>query len=165
MTIVKEPEATTWGIAFQVPDDEAEATVTYLNIREQAGYQLQAVEFHPDDGSDKFELEVYISLDHPDNIYFEPSATIEEIVDTVWLFFELLLYPPLMQIIKSRGQSGTNLEYALRLAEIHRRLAPHVPDPHLFEIENRLLRMCEANRIQDKILIVLGYKLAHVETS
>jgi hypothetical protein len=54
-----------------------------LNIREQAGYELQTVEFHPDDGSDTFQLEVYISTAHSENIYFEPSATVEEIVETV----------------------------------------------------------------------------------
>lgn len=86
VTLVEaEPSSICWGMAYKVPEEEVEATVNYLNIREQAGYELQSVEFHPDDGSDSFHLEVYISISSPENIYFEPSATIETIVDTVSL--------------------------------------------------------------------------------
>lgn len=62
----------------------------------------------------------------------------------------------------SHGKSGSNLEYALRLADCQRRLAPHVWDDHLFEIEDRLLRACERARIEDKILTKLNYKLSYL---
>lgn len=70
-------------MAFEIPKEDVEATLTYLNHREQAGYELQSVEFHPDDGSSSFELEVYISINDSTNIYFEPRASIDLIVDTV----------------------------------------------------------------------------------
>jgi cation transport regulator ChaC len=70
-------------MAFKIPEEEVETTVNYLNIREQAGYQLETVEFHPDDGSESFSLEVYISINHPENIYYEPYASVERIVETV----------------------------------------------------------------------------------
>lgn len=89
VTLVKQQDAVCWGIAFKVPEDEVQATVSYLNIREQAGYELQTVEFHPDDGSETFELEVYISTAHPENIYFEPNASIEHIVETVSFSIQL----------------------------------------------------------------------------
>lgn len=52
----------------------------------------------------------------------------------------------------SRGKSGTNLEYALRLAECQRRMAPHIRDEHLFSIERQLLAECARIEIQDELL-------------
>ncbi|KAI6190130.1 Gamma-glutamylcyclotransferase [Aphelenchoides bicaudatus] len=148
VNLVSEPNSVCWGLAYKIPENDVEATRAYLDHREQAGYELQTVEFHPDDGSPTFELEVYISTAHPENIYYEPTASIDEIVET---------------IVSSHGQSGSNIEYALRLAEVHRRFASHVLDEHLFEIERRILKLCEARRITDKVL--LNYKLSYAATS
>jgi cation transport regulator ChaC len=132
---------TCWGLAYRVPDEEIESTVSYLNLRESAGYRKEQVEFHPDDGSPSFPIHVYISVNDADNIYFTGHTEVDEIVQT---------------IVQSRGNSGTNLEYALRLADCQRRLAPHFEDDHLFEIEARLLTMCR--EISDPILWKLGHK-------
>jgi cation transport regulator ChaC len=98
------------------------------------------VRFYPDNGQEPFLLDVYISIDSPDNIYYDPNASVDQIVET---------------IIRSKGQSGTNLEYALRLAHIHRKFG--IFDEHVFEIESRLLEICKANQVKDKILHTLGY--------
>lgn len=127
-----------------------EATIAYLNFRERSGYKREQVEFHPDDGGEPFDLHVYISLDEEDNIYHTGPVKNEEIVDV---------------ILNSKGKSGTNLEYALRLADIHRRLAPHIHDPHLFDIEKRLLRACESKRVRDKILEILGHNLPYLKAA
>lgn len=60
------------------------------------------------------------------------------------------------------GCSGSNLEYALRLADCQRRLAPHVFDDHLFTIESRLLNACEKFQICDEVLLKLNYKLSYL---
>lgn len=165
VTLVSECNSQTWGMAFKIPEEEIETTINYLNIREQAGYQLETVEFHPDDRSESFNLEVYISVNHPENIYYEPYASVELIVETVSVLFDIKEKPCHFKIINCHGKSGSNLEYALRLADVHRRFGSHVHDEHLFEIERRILQICEARRINDKILSVLGYKLPYSVTS
>ncbi|KAH7730221.1 ChaC-like protein [Aphelenchoides avenae] len=138
---------TCWGLAYRVPADAVESTISYLNLRESAGYQCEQVEFHPDDGRTSFALHVYISRDHAENIYHTGPTEIDTIV---------------REIISSRGKSGSNLEYALRLADSQRRMAPHFRDDHLFEIERRLLELCAAYRINDNVLWRLGYDMEYL---
>jgi len=57
------------------------------------------------------------------------------------------------------------LEYALRLADCQRRLAPHIRDEHLFGIESRLLKLCEYLQHKDVILETLNYKLSYYSDS
>jgi len=70
-----------------------------------------------------------------------------------------------LQILACKGRSGSNLEYALRLADCHRRLAPHIKDEHLFGIEQRLLEACEESGVEDEILLKLNYKLSYLVTA
>ncbi|CAD5225115.1 unnamed protein product [Bursaphelenchus okinawaensis] len=150
VTLVPQDGGMCWGLAYKVPEEHIENTIAYLNFRERAGYKREVVEFHPDNGEEPFELSVYISYHHEDNIYHTGPVTNDEIVDV---------------ILSSKGRTGTNLEYALRLADIHRRLAPHIHDPHLFDIERRLLKACESKRIRDKILNILGHNLPHLKSA
>ncbi|KAL3101306.1 hypothetical protein niasHT_028062 [Heterodera trifolii] len=135
-----------WGIAYKINKKNIESTLKYLDHREKAGYQLKCVQFYPDNESDPFELCVYIS-EAGDNIYHSVPTSIDEIVK---------------QIIRSRGPSGSNLEYALRLADCQRRMAPKVWDEHLFEIEQRLLKECEYLRHEDEILEKLNHNLSYL---
>ncbi|TKR69494.1 hypothetical protein L596_021646 [Steinernema carpocapsae] len=147
VTLVEEAGGTCWGMAYRVPDDDVQQTKAYLDFRERAGYRCDEVIFHPDDGSEPFPLKVYISISE-DNPFNAPSED-DEIVDT---------------IISSRGHSGTNLEYALRLADCVRRMAPHVEDDHLFGIERRLLKLCEERKIMDKVLYDIGHQLDYLHS-
>ncbi|KAE9555606.1 hypothetical protein FO519_001184 [Halicephalobus sp. NKZ332] len=149
VTLVAEQDSETWGLAYKVPDEAVESTFAYLNFRERAGYRCEQVQFHPDDGSEPFSLYVYISIEGTDNPYHTGPTEMEEIVST---------------IMTSRGKSGTNLEYALRLADCQRRMAPHFKDDHLFDLEKRLLEACSKLQVQDKILKQLGYDLPHLKT-
>jgi len=133
-----------WGIAYKVPEKDIESTVEYLNFRERAGYNRSRVMFYPDNGSEPFELEVYISCSEAENIYHSTPVDEEEIVK---------------QIIRCKGFSGSNLEYALRLADCQRRMAPHHYDDHLFGIESRLLELCKYLSHEDEILEKLNHKL------
>uniref|UniRef100_A0A914HHF5 Phosphopantothenoylcysteine decarboxylase n=1 Tax=Globodera rostochiensis TaxID=31243 RepID=A0A914HHF5_GLORO len=129
------------------PDKAVENTLKYLDHREKAGYRLKRVKFYPDDGSEPFELSVYISEADRRNIYHSGPTGVDDIVK---------------QIIRSRGRSGSNLEYALRLADCQRRMAPNFWDEHLFEIEAKLLRECEYLRHEDEILEKLNYNLSYL---
>lgn len=147
VSLVPEAEGSCWGIAYKIPETYVEDTLKYLDFRERAGYELKRVLFYPDDGSEPFLLGVYISEATDDNIYHSGPSSTEEIVK---------------QIIRSKGHSGSNLEYALRLADFQRRMAPNVWDAHLFEVEARLIQECEYLRHEDEILEKLNYNLAYL---
>uniref|UniRef100_A0A7E4UYD7 glutathione-specific gamma-glutamylcyclotransferase n=1 Tax=Panagrellus redivivus TaxID=6233 RepID=A0A7E4UYD7_PANRE len=149
VTLVPAEGGETWGVAYKVPDEHVESTFAYLNFRERAGYRCEQVEFHPDDGSAPFNLHVYISLEDINNPYNAGPSDMDDIVST---------------ILSSRGRSGTNLEYALRLADCQRRMAPHFEDDHLFELERRLIDSCAKLHIQDNILRILGHDLPHLKS-
>ncbi|KAK0407682.1 hypothetical protein QR680_003528 [Steinernema hermaphroditum] len=145
VTLVEQHGGSCWGMAYRVPDDYAKQAKEYLDFRERAGYRCDEVMFYPDDGSAAFPLNVYISISE-DNPFNAPSEDDQIVHD----------------IITSRGHSGTNLEYALRLADCVRRMAPHVKDDHLFGIEKRLLQLCEERQIVDKVLFDIGHKLDYL---
>uniref|UniRef100_A0A0N5ACA4 glutathione-specific gamma-glutamylcyclotransferase n=1 Tax=Syphacia muris TaxID=451379 RepID=A0A0N5ACA4_9BILA len=141
VTLVRDEDGDCWGLAFHVAEEHVLNTKEYLDFREQAGYECREVEFHPDDGSKPFTLNVYIATVDL-NPYFKGPLDDDVVVST---------------ILRSRGKSGTNLEYALRLADCVHRLAPHVNDEHLFGIEHALLEKCRLLNVQDSVLHALGY--------
>uniref|UniRef100_A0A0K0F1H9 glutathione-specific gamma-glutamylcyclotransferase n=1 Tax=Strongyloides venezuelensis TaxID=75913 RepID=A0A0K0F1H9_STRVS len=147
VTLTPEEGGSCWGLAYHVPEQHVEKTIAYLDHRERAGYRRELVSFHPDNNSQPFEVLVYIAIPE-DNPYLSPPTPIHEICDV---------------IISSHGRSGSNLEYALRLADCVRRLAPHVKDDHLFDIESELIRRCESLYINDKVLFEIGYKLDYLQ--
>ncbi|MFH4975216.1 hypothetical protein AB6A40_001925 [Gnathostoma spinigerum] len=145
VTLVPDQEGSCWGLAYKVSDGHVGETVEYLNHREKAGYILRNVVFHPDDGSCPFTLSVYLAS-AGDNPYFTGPTDNGLIVNT---------------ILMSHGPSGSNLEYALKLADCVRRMAPFVKDDHLFTIEKKLIELCREKGIHDKVLDELGYCDTH----
>lgn len=141
VTLVSDADGSCWGLAYRVPDEQVQNTIDYLNVREKAGYELKQVEFHPDDGSESFAINVYLAIAESNPFYKGPLDN-ESIIST---------------ILFSRGMSGSNLEYALKLADCVHRLAPHVEDDHLFGIERELLVRCRQLQIQDNVLFSLGH--------
>ncbi|CAJ1077359.1 glutathione-specific gamma-glutamylcyclotransferase 1 [Xyrichtys novacula] len=113
--------ASTWGIAFEVTGSQVEEALKYLNVREavRGGYSTKMVEFFPD-GEKEHPVQAMLYIATSDNPLYLGPASPEEIG---------------MQIAVSRGKTGHNLEYLLRLAEFMRNSCPHVEDHHLFSIE------------------------------
>ncbi|KAJ1370542.1 Cation transport regulator-like protein 2 [Parelaphostrongylus tenuis] len=133
VTLVPDAHSVCWGIAFKVAEENVHATREYLDMREKAGYSLMKVMFKPDDTSVKpFEVEAYIS--HGDKLHYAGPSDVEVICQT---------------IIHSHGPSGSNMEYALLLAEILHKQAPHVPDDHVFQIERRLLELNKMHNVEN----------------
>lgn len=126
-TLVEDQEACTWGVAYEVPESQMEESLQYLNIREVmlGGYITEIVEFTPKEKSHSPLLAlVYIATsDNP--IYLGPASDVEIAA----------------QISISRGKTGHNIEYLLRLAEFMRLCCPGVEDEHLFSIEAALLKI------------------------
>lgn len=112
-----------YGVAFEIREEEEEHVRRHLDHREKGGYTLQRVTFYPDDKSeDEHELELYIgTADNPN--YLGPAST-DDIAQ---------------QIYHSVGPSGRNIDYLLNLAKALRKEIPGVDDPHIFELEQKVL--------------------------
>lgn len=115
-----------------------EESLQYLNVREVllGGYTTEVVEFLPKEKSHSSLLAlVYIATsDNP--IYLGPASDVEIAA----------------QIAVSRGKTGHNVEYLLRLAEFMRLSCPEVEDEHLFSIEAALLKIFPGGEITPSAL-------------
>ncbi|XP_048394378.1 glutathione-specific gamma-glutamylcyclotransferase 1 [Stegostoma tigrinum] len=123
VTLLEDANADTWGVAYQVQKDQLRHSLEYLNLREGVlgGYVRKTVTFYSRGstarGRSTLAL-VYIAT--PRNPLYLGPAEAEDIAG---------------QIVRSRGHSGHNLEYLLRLAHFMRSACPGVEDEHLFSIE------------------------------
>ncbi|KAF3844768.1 hypothetical protein F7725_007931 [Dissostichus mawsoni] len=138
-TLVKDHEACTWGVAYEVTDSQMEDSLQYLEKREvvKGGYKTEMVEFIPKEkGHGALLALVYIAT--PDNPMYLGLAS-EEVIAA--------------RIAICRGNTGHNIEYLFRLAEFMRLYCPEVEDEHLFSIEAALLNIfhnCEGIRPPDQ---------------
>lgn len=130
VTLIEDDDATTWGVAFEVSGSQAEESLKYLNVREtvRGGYVTKMVEFFPE-GEERSPVQALVYIATADNPLFLGPASAQQIG---------------AQIAASRGKSGHNLEYLLRLAEFMREKCPAVDDPHLFSIEEAALTVVAA---------------------
>ena len=103
--------------------------MAYLNHREKGGYTLHSVEFHPKD-KNLITFPVYVYIATENNEEFLGDAPMEDIA---------------RQVARSRGPSGENSEYLLRLAKAVREMG--VEDDHLFELEKRVSEELVNNRL------------------
>lgn len=108
-------------MAFEVTGPQVEESLKYLNVRETVcgGYVTKMVDFYAE-GESQPPVQALLYIATTDNpLYLGPASA--EMIGC--------------QIAMSRGKTGHNLEYLLRLAEFMRRSCPHVEDNHLFSIE------------------------------
>ncbi len=125
VTLLPLAEASCWGMAYRVAVAEAEALFERLDGREQGGYDRCEVELRLGDPNSKSADEVangtmYVAP--PSNRNFLGEAPLEEIA---------------AQVLRSRGPSGENVEYVLRLAESLRAIGAR--DDHVFALERCVL--------------------------
>ncbi|GLG99198.1 Gamma-glutamylcyclotransferase [Gryllus bimaculatus] len=109
-TLIEEKEGVVWGRAFAVTGD---AALPYLDTREcrLGGYRTQLTTFHPGCCPERtLTALVYVAL--PCNALWLGDAPLPEMA---------------RQIVASRGPSGHNVEYILRLAAFMRHQAPDSP--------------------------------------
>lgn len=109
-------QSTVWGVAFKL---SGEAALPYLNTREckLGGYMTQFTSFYPRKG-EPFPALLYVAV--PGNRHWLGDAPLPDIAS---------------QIVSSRGASGHNVEYLLRLASYVRDHIPEAEDNHLFTLE------------------------------
>jgi len=108
VTLVEDPDAQCWGVAFDVEGYDTHEIVSELDIRESGGYVRLNVQIEFSDGTDATALTYFAP---PENPNFLGPAAPAEIAE---------------QIKNSSGLSGNNTEYVVKLAEALRRFnLPH----------------------------------------
>jgi cation transport regulator ChaC len=117
-TLIEAPDAICAGMAYEVTTDVFE----HLDHREKNGYLRFFTEFEWLDGSGSVAGLVYVA--GPDNEAYLGPASEQEIAQ---------------HIARSKGPSGPNSEYLLKLAASLRDLQEH--DDHVFAIEKHLLEL------------------------
>lgn len=121
VTLVDAPGERCWGMAYQVAEERVEEVLAALDHREQGGYARHDVPLHLDGAADARRTAiVYVAT--PENPNYLGPAPLPDIA---------------RQVLASRGPSGHNVEYVLRLAEALAELGAE--DDHVAELA-RLLR-------------------------
>ena len=125
-TLIEESNGITWGCAYKIT---GKAALSYLKHRECSlgGYITQYTKFYPRVASDNMDLSgeafpalLYIATE--ENTHWMGDAPLDSIAE---------------QIATSKGPTGHNVEYLLRLANFMRDdlKGAAVDDEHLFELE------------------------------
>ena len=126
VTLLPEPEAVCWGVAYRIAHPERDSVLAHLDYREKGGYALERVPLlltGPHAEQDGF---VYIATpDNPNYLGPADEAEIARVAAT------------------SRGPSGPNDEYVLRLAHSLREM--DAEDQHVFAIEDHLRRLKQSD--------------------
>lgn len=132
VTLVADTQSICWGVAYQVAGESLESIFSYLDEREQGGFHRHQVDFYPKTTTTDAPAPsvttaaVYIAQD--DNPHYLGPASVPQMA---------------LQIFHSKGPSGLNRDYLLRLAESLRGLG--VTDVHVTELEH-YVRQLEAQR-------------------
>ncbi|RAL20493.1 gamma-glutamylcyclotransferase [Lujinxingia litoralis] len=121
VTLLPEPTAATFGVAFQLAPDQAERTLHQLDLREQGGYQRRLLPVFAPGHDTPLLDEALVYMATAENPHFLGAASPEAIAH---------------QVALSHGPSGPNTEYVLRLAEALR--AEGADDAHVFAVERAL---------------------------
>lgn len=116
----------TWGVAYEVREDQIESSLQYLNVRESVlgGYITKLVKFYPQDEGEEGAVLALVYIATPQNSSYLGPASDEDIA---------------AQIVVSSGRAGHNIEYLLRLADFMHNYCPEAEDKHLFSIEEALI--------------------------
>ncbi|MEC9340849.1 MAG: gamma-glutamylcyclotransferase [Pseudomonadota bacterium] len=120
VTLTSDADAVCWGIAYRLRGGDSDQILAALDLREQGGYQRTEIEIRLARTQRRVAGLVYHAT--PENPHYLGPAPARQIV---------------AEIRRSRGPSGHNIEYLLRLADALRGMGAE--DPHVFELE-RLAR-------------------------
>ncbi|KAF8766526.1 putative glutathione-specific gamma-glutamylcyclotransferase 2 [Argiope bruennichi] len=133
VTIVpsSDPEAQVYGVAYEIAEEDIPEVIEYLDYREKDGYEQIYVTFYPSTEDLKaFELKIYVA--NTDNPFYLGPASLDDIAKQIFL---------------SEGPSGRNDDYLFQLAETMRKIAPHVKDDHLYQLE-KLVKNFKMNHMK-----------------
>ena len=130
VTLIKNPEAKTYGKSYKIGDQDKQDVLKHLDVREINGYERVETLFYPIDQDIKPKKIILYLATETNPSYAGHKNDLLEIAH---------------QIFQSNsGASGRNREYVYNLANSMRTLFPEVKDEHLFDLE-KLLQEMEAN--------------------
>lgn len=113
VTLVEDPSAACWGMAYQIRAAEVDAVLSHLDYREKGGYRRLDAEL--DMAGAKQSAITYLA--DSNNPEFLGGSSLEQMA---------------RQILKASGPSGANTEY---LYQLEQSLKQHgVEDPHVFQL-------------------------------
>ena len=120
VTLVPEADAVCWGMGYRVEPGAWEEVLRALDERESGGFERLCLELDfGTAGRSPVRALVYVAPSGNPN-FLGPAAA-DEMAS---------------QILRARGESGSNAEYVLRLASALREL--DAEDEHVFDIASRL---------------------------
>lgn len=122
VTLTAEPHLACWGVAYRLDSAAAAGILRHLDHREQGGYERRVVDFQCSDGARSGNWPVLLYVARPDNPEYLGPAPLQEIA---------------LQVRRSAGPSGTNLEYVLKLHAALRAL--EIEDEHVAGLAALLL--------------------------
>ncbi|XP_063707479.1 putative glutathione-specific gamma-glutamylcyclotransferase 2 [Culicoides brevitarsis] len=116
-TLIEEKEGITWGCAYKITGSLA---LEYLKQREctLGGYVTEMTKFYPRNNGDAFPALLYIAT--PVNEHWIGELPEQKLAE---------------MIVDSRGPSGHNVEYLIRLVIFMREELPGMEDEHLFKLD------------------------------
>ncbi|HEY0093092.1 MAG TPA: gamma-glutamylcyclotransferase [Archangium sp.] len=114
VTLVPEPGARCWGVAYRIATERVEEVLTHLDFREQGGYERHLVHLETRDSS---LLKAVVYVAGPSNPHYLGPAPLEAIAAVVRT---------------AQGPSGPNRDYVRLLAEALAQAGEH--DPHVAEL-------------------------------
>ncbi|HET6343875.1 MAG TPA: gamma-glutamylcyclotransferase [Myxococcota bacterium] len=120
-TLVADPDAQCWGMAYLISPEAVEETLTGLDHRERGGYARLQVQMHAP--AMPRALTGFTYLAEPTNPHFLGPAPLPEMA---------------AQIERAWGDSGANRDYVLELATALRAMG--VEDEHVFALAALLER-------------------------
>lgn len=131
VTLVAEPAARCWGLAYLIADEHQVEVLRQLDLREQGGYERHWVDLHfapqarsvDEDAVGPAPTRALVYIASRDNPNFLGATELEALV---------------AQVQAAHGPSGANRDYVLALARALREIG--LEDEHVFELEARLLR-------------------------
>ena len=114
VTLTDRPGTTCWGMVYRIPADSIEEAIRDLDHREKGGYIRERVEIVMRDGELVSGITYYADTTNP---HFLGEADTHQIA---------------LQILNSKGPSGTNKQYILTLDETLR--SHGIRDDHVSEL-------------------------------
>ncbi|XP_017782861.1 PREDICTED: glutathione-specific gamma-glutamylcyclotransferase 1 isoform X1 [Nicrophorus vespilloides] len=127
-TLVSDDKSVVHGVAFIVSDEQV-----IQNLKEReitlGGYTTIFTTFYPSNGP-SFDILVYVA--QQDNDMWLGDAPMPKMVD---------------QIMRSKGPSGHNVEYVLRLAHFSKMHFPNIKDDHLYGLEDALMQKIQEMKL------------------
>ena len=120
-TLAREAGARCWGMAYHVEDTVRARVLGALAHREKGGYERIELDL-AFAGAERRRARGFVYRAGEDNPNYLGPAPLEEIA---------------AQIVRSRGPSGSNVEYVLRLAAALRAMG--VADAHVFALERLVI--------------------------